>query len=447
MKKHLSFIIVFFVGLLSVSAQSVDFNLSFTPALDKAAAKVYVAPQSIVGANSTRTMRAGEAGYSGVVPASDSGFYVIVVVADNTQKLLPVYIGDKTEASLNVQVSARFLELNDTPDNKALSVITTKFADYERRMWVEGGLSTDVQKNIISSFLTTTDSILAQGGLTSAVEEYIKVCAYTRAFSLYNSIPRAQNIAPESVGFDVYDVLPVAQSVLDCESTSMFAAASEIIIPAGFGVGMSLLEKIDTLFAVYKTPSLRTNIANNLLGKFVNSYNYAEGLEAGLAQVNMAIEQYGASAEWATEFMKRQSAIVGADFPADVVLVDSLGNVVDFSSFKGKYVYIDMWASWCGPCCREVPYLQELEAGLQNDDVVFVSISIDSDVDAWKNKMVELGMHGNQLHDRDGVLGNALNVRGIPFFLIYDKDGKLYKYGALRPSSGSELKTLLEGLH
>ena len=90
MKKYLSFIIVFFVGLLSVSAQSVDFNLSFTPALDKEAAKVYVAPQSIVGANSTRTMRAGEAGYSGVVPASDSGFYVIVVVADNTQKLLPV---------------------------------------------------------------------------------------------------------------------------------------------------------------------------------------------------------------------------------------------------------------------------------------------------------------------------------------------------------------------
>ena len=447
MKKYLSFIVIALMAVLSASAQRVDFNLSFTPALDMETAKVYVAPQSIAGAGSTRTMRAGETGFSGVVPASDSGFYVIVVVADNSQKVLPVYIGDKTDASLNVLVGPRFLEVNDSPDNKALSLITAKFADYERRMWVEGGLSTEVQKSLVSAFAVTADSVLAQGGLTSAVEEYIKVCAYTRAYTLYNSIPRAQNILPESVEFDVDDVLPAAQSVLDCASTSMFAAASDIIIPAGFGENLSLLERIAALFEMYKTPSLRANIANSLVGKFVNSYNYSAGLEDGIAQINQAIEQYGASAEWAAEFMKRQSTIVGADFPADVVLVDNAGNVVDFSSFKGKYVYIDMWASWCGPCCREVPYLQELEAGLQNDDVVFVSISIDSDVDAWKNKMVELGMHGNQLHDRDGVLGNALNVRGIPFFLIYDKDGKLYKYGALRPSSGSELKTLLEGLH
>ena len=113
---------------------------------------------------------------------------------------------------------------------------------------------------------------------------------------------------------------------------------------------------------------------------------------------------------------------------------------------RGKYVYIDLWASWCVPCCREVPHLQKLEKELENKDVVFLSISIDQKVEAWKKKMADLQVHGNQWHDSEGTLGKALNVKGIPFFLIYDKEGKLYMYNAPRPSMGLALKELLEGL-
>ena len=55
-------------------------------------------------------------------------------------------------------------------------------------------------------------------------------------------------------------------------------------------------------------------------------------------------------------------------------------------------------------------------------------------------------MHGNQLHDRDGKLSQILNVGGIPFFVVYDKEGKLHTYGALRPSMGEPLKTFLKEL-
>ena len=119
---------------------------------------------------------------------------------------------------------------------------------------------------------------------------------------------------------------------------------------------------------------------------------------------------------------------------------------MDFSQLRGKYVYIDLWASWCVPCCREVPHLQKLEKELENKDVVFLSISIDQKVEAWKKKMADLQVHGNQWHDSEGTLGKALNVKGIPFFLIYDKEGKLYMYNAPRPSMGLALKELLEGL-
>ena len=105
-----------------------------------------------------------------------------------------------------------------------------------------------------------------------------------------------------------------------------------------------------------------------------------------------------------------------------------------------------MWASWCGPCCREVPHLQALEKEFEGSDIVFVSVSTDADTDAWKAKLKELDMHGNQLHDRDGKLSQILNVGGIPFFVVYDKEGKLHTYGALRPSMGEPLKTFLKEL-
>lgn len=97
------------------------------------------------------------------------------------------------------------------------------------------------------------------------------------------------------------------------------------------------------------------------------------------------------------------------------------------------------------PCIKEIPHLKKLEEELQNKDVVFLSVSIDRSEEAWKKKVSELGLKGNLLIDREGRLANAMNVKGIPFFLIYDRDGRLYKYNAYRPSD-TRLKPLLEGL-
>ena len=60
--------------------------------------------------------------------------------------------------------------------------------------------------------------------------------------------------------------------------------------------------------------------------------------------------------------------------------------------------------------------------------------------------MDEKNMHGHQLWNPEGTLGKALNVKGIPFFAIYDPDGNLYMHGAPRPSQGPGLVELLEGL-
>ncbi len=79
-------------------------------------------------------------------------------------------------------------------------------------------------------------------------------------------------------------------------------------------------------------------------------------------------------------------------------------------------------------------------------DIVFVSISIDQSKGAWKKKMRELNLHGHQLHDEGGKISRFLNINSIPYFLIYDRNGRLLQHGAARPSSGDLLRNDLKAL-
>jgi thiol-disulfide isomerase/thioredoxin len=165
-----------------------------------------------------------------------------------------------------------------------------------------------------------------------------------------------------------------------------------------------------------------------------------------LAELTDLCQKYGYADKYITDFKSRKASVKGTPFPEGIDLVDVEGNKIDFAQFKGYYVYVDLWASWCGPCCREVPHLQEMEKSVQNPLVKFVSISIDRGTKEWKAKMTALNMHGNQFINQSNSLAESLNVKGIPHFLIYDKEGKLYQYQAPRPSTGDTLKNLLESL-
>ena len=135
---------------------------------------------------------------------------------------------------------------------------------------------------------------------------------------------------------------------------------------------------------------------------------------------------------------------VGGEMP-DVPIIDQQGNEHRLSEFKGRYVYIDLWASWCGPCNQEIPYLKELERTIGNDKVVFVSISIDEDSNAWKAAIKRHNLSGNQFLGNE-TLATLLKVQGIPRFLIYDKEGRLLYPDAPRPSSQMEIRRILNSL-
>ncbi|WMI65918.1 TlpA disulfide reductase family protein [Aestuariibaculum sp. YM273] len=119
---------------------------------------------------------------------------------------------------------------------------------------------------------------------------------------------------------------------------------------------------------------------------------------------------------------------------------DINGNPVSFKDFRGKYVYIDIWATWCGPCKKQIPYLQELEHDYKGKDIVFVSISVDNikDKQKWKDFVKSGALGGVQLMaDKDFGSGITQNyeINAIPRFLLFDREGKIISTDAMRPSN------------
>ncbi len=130
---------------------------------------------------------------------------------------------------------------------------------------------------------------------------------------------------------------------------------------------------------------------------------------------------------------------------------DINGNMVSLEGMKGKNVYIDVWATWCGPCKREIPHLQKLEEEYHDKNVEFVSISVDTpDKEAnWKKMVQDKQMSGTQLitgNGWDSPFVRSYMISGIPRFILLDSEGKIVSSNAPRPSSGNAIRSALNEL-
>jgi thiol-disulfide isomerase/thioredoxin len=124
------------------------------------------------------------------------------------------------------------------------------------------------------------------------------------------------------------------------------------------------------------------------------------------------------------------------------------GGKTKLEDFKGKYVYIDVWATWCGPCRAEIPFLQKVEEKYQDKKIAFVSVSIDQqkDFEKWKAFVKGKSLGGIQLFaDKDSDFIKSYNITGIPRFILIDPNGIIVKADASRPSD-LELQKELDSL-
>ena len=132
-------------------------------------------------------------------------------------------------------------------------------------------------------------------------------------------------------------------------------------------------------------------------------------------------------------------ALNGQESPKFVDYENHNGGTNSLDDFKGKYVYIDLWATWCAPCKREIPYLKEIENKYHDKNIEFVSISIDkvNAYETWKKIVVDKALSGVQLFAKgDSSFAKALIVSSIPRFILIDPNGYIVEADAPRPSSG-----------
>ncbi|MGB3076694.1 MAG: TlpA disulfide reductase family protein [Chitinophagales bacterium] len=123
-------------------------------------------------------------------------------------------------------------------------------------------------------------------------------------------------------------------------------------------------------------------------------------------------------------------------------LMDINGKYFTLNDLKGKVVYIDFWASWCGPCMGEMPYSKKLHAMFdekQLKGIEFLYISIDASEDAWRNAAKQLGLEGKLAispGNWSAPIAKYFGILSIPRYMLMNRKGEIVDLNAKRPSSG-----------
>lgn len=328
-------------------------------------------------------------------------------------------------------------------DNRALIAYKTYETTMRRDLW-ENTPHPDHCQKALDEIMGRVKEIEKELNPSETVKKYLSIqgyLVYRQSISDLRHIYRMDKMGevPETVD----QRIPASNKVLDDPMALLFYNTGTVIITDLKKQGKSPEEQIRVLKETYSHAPLVEQVTRMILQNYIIEYDYAVRFDEGLARLRaMASGLNDGGSQLVKQFESKKYSVVGAALPpARVEDVD--GNVYQISDFKGKNLYIDLWASWCVPCCQEVPFLQKLEKQVKNPAVRFVSISLDKDKSAWKSRMKELDMHGEQYIVVGDELVTMLNVVEIPHFLIYDKVGRLVQYKAERPSSGEPLKKML----
>lgn len=125
---------------------------------------------------------------------------------------------------------------------------------------------------------------------------------------------------------------------------------------------------------------------------------------------------------------------------------DINGNIVKLSDFKDKLVYLDVWATWCGPCVAEIPFMEKIYNHFKGDNrIAIISISVDENLSKWKEKIAadkpEWGQY--RVNGFENTLCKEYLISGVPRFMMFDGQGNIININAQRPSS-PEIISIIE---
>ncbi len=195
-------------------------------------------------------------------------------------------------------------------------------------------------------------------------------------------------------------------------------------------------ERLEEMVSTIKSKEIKEDLVGALFYRISSTNPDSESLN-GIIQKYSTNEQLKMRALQKTNAVK--NILAGKPSP-QFSYQDIKGKKISLDDFKGKLVYIDVWATWCGPCIQEIPALKKLKEDYKSKNVEIISISIDveKDFEKWKKMVAEKQLKGVQLFaDKDwkSDFVKAYGIDAIPRFLLIDQNGNILNADAPSPSS------------
>ncbi|CDF80056.1 thioredoxin domain protein [Formosa agariphila KMM 3901] len=198
----------------------------------------------------------------------------------------------------------------------------------------------------------------------------------------------------------------------------------------------------------------------NIESELTAFYNSKQGLDTMVTQSvtkNLQPMLEGTKKYFAGNIALKQE-MTGKPSPLFVDYENVDGSKTSLESLRGKYVYIDVWATWCAPCKAEIPALKELEEAYREKNITFVSLSVDDDrshggswdkaKEDWLAMVNDKELSGVQVMAPEGWKSQFVRdykINGIPRFILIDPAGNIVDPSAPRPSD-KKLKELFTSL-
>ncbi len=274
------------------------------------------------------------------------------------------------------------------------------------------------QQNFAMLVLDSSDKVMLTGEVNDLGNSYnVEGSAETKIFIEYNKISKKRDLRLDSLNKAFQMAMEVNK--MDAKKVDSLSAIFEA--PYNAIVNSTNVEMIGKI--EQNTDKYASLMAIQALepDKYANLY---KALDEGLRKKYPNDRNVMMFHDVVTRVL---SSGIGQQAP-DIVLPSPEGKEIALSSLRGKIVLIDFWASWCGPCRKEMPNVVKAYAKYKNKGFEILGVSLDQDRTRWVEAIAKDGMTWPQVSDLrywESAAAKQYNVQSIPYTVLLDKDGKI----------------------